>query len=380
MPVDIEQHGDVIDVTFAHHPEEGDGAVLMVATFSPGGLAERLLPRGADGIATRTWRLPADFLGTYLFWVAREGADLPEDAEALLPVMYSDAGRPMPDPGNPDRFEYPIDPERPGPQFVQSILRGPAAVAEPYLGAPLLGRLTEHRLASAQMGDERRVWVHESIGCDGADSPPALMVVFDGGIYAHLLHTPEQVDALVAEGVMPPTVTLYCHYASEPARHAELMCRPDFAEFVAAELVPWAAERWRFTDDPARTIIGGSSLGGLGAAWLALQHPERFGNVIAQSPSFWWHPDHPNAANWMAERWAVAGPPDVRVYAEMGSYERTPGPDGRSAYDHTVDFVEVARRRGNEAVFEPFTGGHDYLVWRATFSRALRWIAAGLAQ
>ena len=31
-----------------------------------------------------------------------------------------------------------------------------------------------------------------------------------------------------------------------------------------------------------------------------------------------------------------------------------------------------------DAVFERYSGGHDFLSWRATFPRALRWIAAGM--
>jgi enterochelin esterase-like enzyme len=71
-----------------------------------------------------------------------------------------------------------------------------------------------------------------------------------------------------------------------------------FAAFVAGELVPWAVATWRCTDDPARTVVAGSSLGGLGATFMALRHPHRFGNVVAQSPSFWWHPDTPEQRNY----------------------------------------------------------------------------------
>ncbi len=183
-----------------------------------------------------------------------------------------------------------MDPENPGPPFAMSILRCPQAPAEPFLGAPLLGRLTEHRITSRHMSDTRRIWVHESVGVDASGEPPALMVVFDGGIYAHLMHTPEQVDALVAAGEMPPTVTLYCHYADEPSRHRELACREDFAAFVVEELVPWASESWAFTDRPDRTIVAGCSLGGLAAGWLAHRHPHRFGNVVAQSVPWGFRP------------------------------------------------------------------------------------------
>jgi enterochelin esterase-like enzyme len=368
-----------VDVTFALPLPDDGGPVLMISGFVTGGAtARRMWPIDGTGMVARTWRLPDRYLGTYLFWLGRPGVELPESFDELLPVIYA-AGHPVPDPSNPDRFTYPVDPEHPGPAFVQSILRGPAAIDDEFVDAALLGTLSEHRLASTNMGDERRIWVHESVGITSDGPPPALMLVFDGGIYAHLMHTPELVDALVGRGELAPMLTIYCHFASEAARHAELACRDDFAAFVIDELVPWAAGRWRFTDDPARTIVAGCSLGGLGSAWLAYRHPERFGNVIAQSPSAGWHPESPAETGYLTQRWAHDGPRSVHLYVEMGEFERGVGPDGRSGYDHTQDFVAALRHHGNDVDYQDFCGGHDYLNWRATFPRALRSIASRIA-
>jgi len=366
---------DEVDVTFAYQCGAQDGPVVMVGGFVSGGLVARVMPRlpGSD-IASRTWRLPADFMGTYLFWVGHQNLELPEPFEQLLPTLYSDAGKPIPDPSNPDRFVYPVDPENPGEPMVHSILRCPQAPPDQFAGAPMLGTLTEHRVPSRILGDERRVWVHESTVVPGATSP-WLMVVFDGGVYAHLMHTPEIVDAMVASGELPPMLTLYCHYVSDEARHAELACREDFASFVVDELVPWAAARWSFSENPAQTIVAGSSLGGLSSAWLAYRHPERFGNVLASSPSFGWHPDNPIRTNLMAQLWAEDGPVGVRFYVEMGLLETGVGEDARSWYDHTQDFVAAARSHGNHVEYQDFCGGHDYFCWQATFPRGLRSLA-----
>lgn len=363
-----------VDVTLAYRAAPGDGAVLVVAPFAQGGLSARQLHAVADtGAVARTWRVPSALLCTYLFWVGREGVELPEPDAQLIPVMYRDPDAPRPDPSNPERFTYPVDPENPGPPFAQSILRGPDAPLDEPTGASIV-ELSEHRFASTNLGDERRVWVH--VAGDIGPTEPALMVVFDGGIYAHLMHTPAIVEALVDRGEVPPMVTLYPHYANDESRNPELMCRPEFARFVVDELVPWARERWRFTTDPAQSIVVGASLGGLSAAYLALEHPDRFGNVIAQSPSMGWHPASPTQANWLTDQWAQRGPVDANVYVEMGELERGIGDDGRSAFDHTADFAVRAAERGTSVDFQTFCGGHDYLCWRATFPRALRSISS----
>lgn len=379
----IERHGDEILATLVRRPAEGEGETLVVSGFVKDGYSPRVLHRHGD-VDARTWRLPADYLGTYLFWVGAPGLQYPESFEELLPVLYGPDGRPLPDPANDDRFVYPVDPERPAPPFVQSVLRGPDAPAEPFLGAPMLGRLTEHRLRSSLVGDERRVWVHESVGADAAVEPPALMVVFDGGVYAHLMHTPEQVDALVAAGELPPTITLYCHFADDASRNRELACRPEFADFVVDELAPWAAAQWRFTDDPARSIVVGSSLGGLSAGWLGFRHPDRFRNVVAVSVPWGWWPeaDDPRAeaphgdGGWLAAQWAERGPRDTVLYTEIGRFETGLGPDGVSAVEHTHRFVRQLRALGVDVDEQRYSGGHDFLCWRATFARALRSIVA----
>lgn len=379
----IERDGDEILATLVRRPADGEGETLVISGFVQGGYAPRVLHRHGD-VDARTWRLPADYLGTYLFWVGSPGLQYPDTFEELLPVVYGPDGGPVVDPTNADRFEYPVDPERPAPPFVQNVLRGPAAPVEPFLGAPLLGRLTEHRVRSEHLGDERRVWVHESVGVDRPGVVPALMVVFDGGVYAHLMHTPEQVDAMVSLGDLPPTVTLYCHFADDASRNRELACREEFADFVVTELVPWAAARWTFTTDPARSIVMGSSLGGLSAGWLGFRHPERFRNVVAKSVPWGWWPedDDPRSepahggGGWLAAQWAERGPRDSVVYTEMGSFEVGAGPDGVGALEHTHRFVRQLRDLGVDVDEQGYSGGHDFLCWRATFARALRSIVA----
>ena len=71
------------------------------------------------------------------------------------------------------------------------------------------------------------------------------------------------------------------------------------------ELLPWATARWPLTADPARTVVAGQSLGGLGAAYAGLTAPHRFGGVLAQSGSYWWPEEddgtqHERIVSWVA--------------------------------------------------------------------------------
>ena len=60
--------------------------------------------------------------------------------------------------------------------------------------------------------------------------------------------------------------------------------------------------------------MAGSSLGGLTAAYVGYKHPEVFTNVLCQSGSFWWAPDHSGAVldgvitepGWMAKQFIAS--------------------------------------------------------------------------
>lgn len=60
---------------------------------------------------------------------------------------------------------------------------------------------------------------------------------------------------------------------------------------VVGGVVPWGyRSRYHVTSNRRSIIVGGSSLGGLAAAYCGLRRPDIFGNILSQSGSFWWQP------------------------------------------------------------------------------------------
>jgi predicted alpha/beta superfamily hydrolase len=62
----------------------------------------------------------------------------------------------------------------------------------------------------------------------------------------------------------------------------------DYAKFLIEELKPAIDTQFRTLPDAANTSVGGSSLGGLLALDLGLEHPAVFSAIAAMSPSVWW--------------------------------------------------------------------------------------------
>ena len=57
--------------------------------------------------------------------------------------------------------------------------------------------------------------------------------------------------------------------------------------FFGSELVPFVSARYRVSDDAAHIGIGGTSVGAFAALYVALNRPDLFGLVLAESPDLW---------------------------------------------------------------------------------------------
>lgn len=62
----------------------------------------------------------------------------------------------------------------------------------------------------------------------------------------------------------------------------------DYGRAIVGELKPLIDAEYRTRPEPRFTTLGGSSLGGLVSAYLGLQYPDVFENLILMSPSVWW--------------------------------------------------------------------------------------------
>jgi enterochelin esterase family protein len=216
---------------------------------------------------------------------------------------------------------------------------------------------------------------------DGA--PYGLVLLFDGEAYLRDIPVPTILDNLHAAGHLPPLVAvLVGNPDGDPAvRMRELLCPPPLVDFVMQELLPWAAGRYQITADPGSTVIAGQSAGGLAAAFCALRHSDRFGNVLSLSGSFWWTPgwqargaveDAPEPGRLIHE-YLRAGRLPLRFYLTVGLMEsaaltRDIVNLGLPLQRHMRD---VLRAKGYEVLYREFNGGHDRLGWRANVADGL---------
>jgi enterochelin esterase-like enzyme len=269
----------------------------------------------------------------------------------------------------------PLNPHRSAGPSPMSIVSLPDAPPQPWIvkhNSVAAGTVTELKLQSKILANERSIWIYTPPNVSKTAAPPDLLVLLDGESYVRSgAPAPTILDNLIAEKRLRPVVAV--GVGNLPGkRTVELTCNERFAEFLAQELVPFVRERYWVTGEARHTAIGGSSFGGLAAAFAALRFPGVFGNAIAQSGSFWWKPADESQFEWVARKYAESPYRDIRFYVEVGLMENSRFPDGRptqlAANRHLRD---VLRSRGYRVSYSEFNGDHSMLNWQGSLATAL---------
>jgi enterochelin esterase-like enzyme len=237
------------------------------------------------------------------------------------------------------------------------------------------GAVTSEKLRSENLKEERSVSIYTPPGYDAKSGSYGLLVLFDGQDYRGPMPIPTILDNLLAAKKIRPLVAILVDNLNEESRDRDLECYPPFADFLAKELVPWARQRFRFSNEPERTIVGGVSLGGLTAAYCALRYPEVFGNVLSQSGAFSYFPDWDDQEEndtapfgWLIRQFVTARKLPIRFYLEAGLFEND-CPEALLTQNRRMR--DVLEAKGYSVVYSEFAGGHEFLSWRGSVADGL---------
>ncbi len=321
----------------------------------------------------RTYRAPNDVRTTYQLRLNDPSLDdsvAQSDGEYDVVVQNDPLGH--------QRFVLSADEEGGDDEEIQSLIEmagAPVALDVTSDADVPHGALTMRRLHSAILENTRRIWIYTPPGYHPDDEPYPVAILFDGFTYTSDIPVPTIMDNFVASGQLAPMVVLMVCNLSYEARERELPCYPPFVRFLTEELLPWAHTQVAITHDPAATIVGGSSDGGLAAIYAALTRPDVFGNVLAQSPSVYWTPPDDPDFEWVSRYLVDLPQRPVRFYVDVGRFEnnlrRTVCPEGPTELAAVRHFRNLLRAKGNSLTYAEFSGGHEYVCWRAQFGRGL---------
>lgn len=355
-------------VTFVYRGKEEIKNVLMFGGVAGTDVSKcklRQMP-GTD-LWYKSYRVRKDARFTYAFSINDSLVPLeelkPGDMKALMQRISTFKADPL----NPKKF----------PGFTPSLLEMPDAPPQPYVteqASVTKGKVEKQQIKSAILNNERNIWVYTPPGYQADGKPYGLLVVFDGFTYLSAVPTQTILDNLIAKNLIPPLVAVTVDNVSQESRGVELPCNPDFADFLARELVPMLREKYHITRDPAQTLVAGSSYGGLASTYAAFRHPEVFGNVVSQSGSYWWRPEgkEDEEHEWLTKQIAASPKLAVRFYMDVGLMESDPTPGkGPSMVVTNRHLREVLKAKGYSVHYAEFNGGHEYVNWRGTLADGL---------
>jgi enterochelin esterase family protein len=252
-----------------------------------------------------------------------------------------------PDPLNPNRF-----------LTGQTYLELRDAPQHPWIAAR--PSVMSGRVENLQFDGGLNVWVYTPADFQPRGERYPLLVTMGGQAYMNWVSVPTILDNLIADKRIPPVVAVMVG-----GSNADLSCSPEYAKLLADEIVPWMQTTYNATRDPAQTVIGGASLGGLASTFAAVNHPHVFGKVLSQSGSYWW-PDIDKDGEWLTRR--VAGMPrqPVEFFMEVGRME---GADVQLNTNRRMRDALIAK--GYPVQYQEFNGNHNYINWRGGFGEAL---------
>lgn len=345
-------------VTFLWRSKEGANVLVTVETSHT--IRGQLLTRFHDtDIWAKTYRFADDARFFYRFSVNDANFPFEGDAGMKYPEKYQI------DPLNPNNWrkqfsvvELPNAPPMGLSRPQQGIVKGATVKLVPDMKSEILG-------------NTRRIFVYKPPGYDAKAKP--YPVLFFGASYLSTVPLPVILDNLIAQKKIPPVVAALFDFPDQATLDREQECNPQFDEFLVQELIPRIRADFRVTRDPAKTIIGGASMGGLSAACAAIRHPQIFGNVLSQSGSYWWAPAGDAEDDWFSRE--VAGRPrlPVRFYLSIGRFESGAAfLDGRISILHANRHLrDVLRAKGNTVFYREINAGHEPYNWQVTLPDGL---------
>jgi enterochelin esterase family protein len=205
--------------------------------------------------------------------------------------------------------------------------------------------------------------------CFGA--PQILLIVFDGVAFTRTVPTPTILDNLIAGGQIPSTAALFIDSRGEQ-RNIDLPCNDRFAGFLAHELLPWIESR-HGAYSAEQTVLAGASYGGLCSAYAAFRYPERFGNVLSMSGSYWAKVNGDPEWGGLPRLIEISERLNLRFYLDVGRFEAGNRFIDSAPCQLTVNrrMRDVLRDKGYPVTYREFPGGHDWLCWEQTLPEAL---------
>ncbi len=225
---------------------------------------------------------------------------------------------------------------------------------EPLTDAPK-GRTVSLNWAGKVFAGTRRAYVHLPPHFDETRVYPVFYVQ-DGVAYRRTGKLGSVMENLLHLNRIKPAILVFL----EPNdRTLEYHLNPHYLEFLLTEALPEIEAKFPVSRDAATRGLWGASLGGMASVYAAMQHPDVFGLVVAQSGAFQGVPNEPykrGASEWLLSQFQNLEPLPIRFSLECGQLEWLLGANRR--------FAAMLFDKGCTHRYLERPSGHNWVTWR----------------
>lgn len=163
---------------------------------------------------------------------------------------------------------------------------------------------------------------------------------------------------------------------------------PQVESAIIHDLVPTINKTYKVSKDVSKHAIGGISMGGSGAARIALKYPKLFSKAVLISPAVWYSlpKDNPIRMNmhaftdgkqsWSMKRYKQLFPTQYMNEASKGVefYVESTSSDTTVPIKNVTHFVKDAKDAGNSVKFKKDSGdNHNWTYWAKVAPKAYTW-------
>ncbi len=263
--------------------------------------------------------------------------------------------------GGHDTILDPANPLRaPGAFGERSVIEFPEYETPGWLTAEVpSGGFEEIDIASSILGDVQPTVVWSAAGTD-PETPLPLLVALDGAEFDRFSGLLKMLDVEVAKGALPPMRAVLCH----PTRRDEhYTASPDFAEYLARELIPAVGDVGAVLEAGRWRAGLGASLGGLALLHAHRHCPGLFGALCLQSSSFFQRGIQPGSAHIERIERFMTGVMATRSWADPIPVTLTCGTVERNLENNRQCAVALAAQ-GYPADLHVVRDAHNWIAWR----------------
>lgn len=249
-------------------------------------------------------------------------------------------------------------------------------------------RIDHDEFPSAYLGNRRRLTVILPPGYEQSRDHYPVLYLNDGqnlfedheaafGVSWRAQATSER---LIREGRITPVILV--GIANTPARLDEYAPYRNergtggrgelYGRFVLDEIKPFVDTIYRTLPDRKNTAVGGSSMGGLIALYLAWRWSEQIGQAAVLSPSLWWDDGHILRDLAGAQAWLRK----ARFWLDVGTREGRSRGHVPPTVEHTRALLDCFDANGllpgrHYYYWEVAGGEHNEASWAARFDKVL---------